>query len=92
MDDVRRVRHSRLVVARINTTAVAALDSKAALALSIPSNSRAQNATISTGAWDELVLSACNCNQILRRGHSDSRLLEGDTVVDNDGSHRHVFR
>ena len=90
MDNVRRVRHSRLVVARINTTAVAALDSKAALALPIPSNSMSQNATISTGAWDELVLSSCN--QILRRGHSDSRLLVGDTVVDNDGGHRHVFR
>ena len=90
VDDVRRVRHSRLVVAQINTTAVTTSISKAALALPIPSNPMAQNATISTGAWDKLDLSSWD--QILRRGHSDSRLLVGDTIVNNSGGHRHVYR
>ena len=89
VDNVQRARHFRLMVARINTTAATALDSKAALAVPIPSNPMVQNTTTSIRAWDELDLSSWD--QILRKGHSDSQLLVGDNVVSHDGGHCHIY-
>ena len=87
---MRRARHSWPVVGPTNTTVTTALDSKAALGLPIPVNPMAQNATISTGAGEELDLSCCNW--ILRRGYGDSRLLVSDNGVSNDGGYRHRYR
>ena len=87
---MRRARHSRPVVGRTNTTVTTALDSKAALGLPIPVNPMTQNATISTGAGEELDLSCWDW--ILRRGHGDSRLMEGDNGVTNDGGYCHRYR